>query len=170
MKLHGDEKITKKIWYTNHSYVGNLLNQCLKWDFKNLFIYPFIYSLFKNIFINFNTGKCGMNQIKTRMKKICNKMDFGSLLRRNTLNFKGLQKHSANKVFTVRTTKTKQVIGEGVRGCTLEAHLSVAVILHYCLGSQASVSPAASCVNTRGTGYLNCFTFKHFALFGLAKE
>lgn len=45
-----------------------------------------------------------MNQIKTRMKKICNKMDFGSLLRQNTLNLKGLQKHSVNEVFTVWTT------------------------------------------------------------------
>lgn len=36
-------------------------------------------------------------------------------------------------------------------------------------GSQAPVSPEASCVNTRDTGYLYCFPFKHFALFGFAK-
>lgn len=43
-------------------------------------------------------------------------------------------------------------------------------IFHYLPGSQAPVSTAASCVNIRDTGYLYCFPFKHFALFGLAKE
>lgn len=43
-------------------------------------------------------------------------------------------------------------------------------IFHYLPGSQAPDSPEASCVNTRDTGYLYCFLFKHFALFGFAES
>lgn len=67
------------------------------------FIYLFIHSLsftyYFNIFLLILI-LANVEQIKTGIKKICNKMDFGSLLKWNTLNLKGLQKHSVNKVFT----------------------------------------------------------------------